>query len=154
GGGGGGGSPTLELITVQGVGTPLWQNINGTPTPPPVCPDGVFINATITFTFNGAVTASSLPQNGVAQGSVNIFIAASGQPALGEFTVVDDPTQPAGNNRRVLFTPTPPGNPNAQCASGLAPVATYQITVPKSGASPQVVIVDGSGITNDAQTCF
>src|SRR5262245_42080993 len=87
GGGGGGGSggqvsSVINLITVPGVGPPLWQNVNGNPTPPPVCPDGVFVNATITFTFGGSVNPLTLPNNGVAQGSVNIFIASTGVPAL------------------------------------------------------------------------
>jgi hypothetical protein len=132
----------------------LWQNISGTPTPAPVCPAGVFINSIITFTFGGAVSPSSLPQGGVAIGSINIFVASSGQAALGSFSVQDDPTLPAGNQRRVLFAPTPPGNPNAQCASGLAAGANYQITVPKGGSSPQVLVVDGAPLANDATTCF
>jgi hypothetical protein len=159
GGGGGGGSGAgsnsmILLITAQGITTPLWQNVNGTPTPPPVCPDGVFINSTIVFTFGGAVDPASLPQTGVAVGSINIVVVNTGQAALGTFTVADDPLQQAGNHRRVIFSPTPPGNPNSQCASGLASLATYQISVPRGGNSPQVVVVDQSPIANDATTCF
>jgi len=153
-GGGGGGESVLLLITAQGVTTPLWQNVNGTPTSPPVCPDGVFVNSTVTFTFAGAVAPSSLPQNGVAIGSINIVVASTGQGALGTFTVVDEPGLPAGNNRRVLFSPTPPGNPNAQCASGLFASQIYQISIPQGGSSPQVLVIDGQPIENSATTCF
>jgi hypothetical protein len=154
GGGTGGGDSVLLTITAQGVATPLWQNINGIPTTPPVCPDGVFVNSTITFTFGAAVTASSLPQGGTAIGSINIVVASTGQPALGSFTVVDEPGLPAGNQRRVLFSPTPPGNPNAQCSSGLFATQVYQISMPAGGASPQVVQVGGAPVLNSATTCF
>jgi len=171
-GGGGGSSGTttvpnsLTEIRVQGVTTPLWQNVSGTPTSPPVCPTGVFLNASITFTFNGAVSQASLPPlGGLAQGSVNISTTNGGTTSIaqGSFTVVDDPTLPAGNNRRVIFTPTLPASATNPCESGytagvgtpvVAGGATFSIFVPKAGNSTQIIVVDNQPLSTEAVTCF
>ncbi len=172
GGGGGSSSGTITVpnslieIRVQGVTTPLWQNVAGTPTSPPVCPTGVFLNASLTFTFNGAVDQGSLPGAGsLAQGPINITTtnAQTTSVAQGSFTVVDDPTLPAGNNRRVLFTPVLPSSAANPCESGftagasapaIAAGATFTVFVPKSGNSPQTVTIAGQGLSNEAVTCF
>ncbi len=165
GGGGGGGdsapaAASISQISVQGVGTPIWTAVNASPTPPPVCPTGVAVNSTIIFDFAGSVDAGSLPQTGTAIGSINITtVTSSGGnnitvPAVGAFSVVDDPTLPVGNRRRVTFTPTPPASPAAPCVAGMTSVSTYQISIPRGGTSQNVLVVNGQSIANEAITCF
>src|SRR5262245_20621040 len=87
GGGGGGGSPTLLLITAEGASGPVWDSTNGLP---PACPDRVFVNGRIIFTFDGPVDPLSLPHNGFASGSINVALYPTGNsPATGSFTVED-----------------------------------------------------------------
>ncbi len=160
GGGGGGdglsGSALLVSISATGTGVPLWQFVNGNPTPAPACPTSVPLNTVINFTFAGAVNPASLPASGVALGSININAVVGGvsTPAIGSFAVVDDPSLPAGNQRRVRFVPSLPNNPGDPAFSGLLGNATYTIFVPRGGGTGPVLVVDGGPLQVDATTCF
>jgi hypothetical protein len=154
GGGGGGGAGTLLLITADGAAQPLWQNVGGVPTVPGVCPNGVFLNATLTFTFNGPVDPASLPAPGPATGSINITSTSTGLPAQGTFTVEDDPALPAGNNRRVVFRPSLLNGASTLCGLGLGQADVFQVGLPAGSGWPQVVVVHGGRIQMPASTCF
>jgi hypothetical protein len=154
GGGGGGGGGALILITAEGASAPLWELVNGAPSVPASCPVGVFINGRITFTFDGAVDPASLPVSAFAIGSITIVSEVTNIPALGTFAIQDDPAFPAGNNRRVVFTPQLPSTPGSQCAAGVQSFQNYAISVPFGTTSPQVIVVDGERIETGATTCF
>ena len=153
GGGGGGGGGALILITADGASQALWTLVNGVPTVPASCPTGVFINGRITFTFDGAVDPASIPVGPNALGSLNVVSELTSVPAFGTFTVEDDPAFPAGNHRRVVFTPALPANPNSPCSAGVEGFQNYQVVVP-FGASVQIIVVDGEPIGAGAVTCF
>jgi|GEM_PF-4594342 len=160
GGGGGGAAPSsnqLMRIEAAGISSPLWQNVAGTPVLPPGCISPVFLNSTVVFTFGNAVNPASLPQAGVAIGSINIMTVPAGgvpTPALGTFSVQDDPSLPAGNNRRVLFLPSAPTDPNNPTASGFMTNSQYSITVPSGSSGGQCVTLGGMALANSASTCF
>jgi len=159
GGGGGSGldeSPVLLRISMQGVSTPLWQNVNGTPTPAPACPTNVPLNGKIIFTFGGPVDPTSIPSSGQADGSIIISatIGAQTTVALGSFNVVDEPGLPPGNMRRVEFQPSLPNSPSNPTQAGLTQGVQYTVFVPRGGSTTQVVRVAGQDLTNEALTCF
>jgi hypothetical protein len=153
GDGGSGGGGRLVLITADGATGELWALVGGVPSVPPVCPGAVFVNARITFTFDGPVDEASIPGGPLALGSLNVVTTPGGIPAEGTFDVEDDPAFPAGNRRRVVFSPALPGNPSSPCAGGLGGSQSWQITVP-SGGSQNVVVVGGEPIQAGAVTCF
>lgn len=157
GAGGGLGSNSVILqISAQGISTPLWQNVSGTPTPAPACPVNVPLNAKIFFTFGGPVEPTSLPAAGQADGSIIISTTngAVTTVAQGSFNVEDEPGLPVGNMRRVVFQPTLPSSPSNPTQSGLTQGAQYNIFVPRAGGTGQVVNVGGQGVINEALTCF
>ena len=78
----------------------------------------------------------------------------SNVPALGTFSVQDDPAFPAGNNRRVVFTPAMPSTPGAGCTAGVQSFQNYAVSVPFGTTSPSVIVVDGERIVTGATTCF
>jgi hypothetical protein len=151
-GGGGGSGGALILITADGATGPLWELVGGVPSVPPVCPSGVFVNARITFTFDGPVEPTSVP-GVIASGSISIVSATTSVPAQGTFTVEDDPAFPAGNHRRVVFVPALPGDPGSRCVAGVVPLQSYQISIP-AGPGGGVLVVGGLPITSAAATCF
>jgi Bacterial Ig-like domain len=153
-GGGGDGGGRLILITADGATEPLWELVNGVPTVPPACPTGVYVNARITFTFDGPVDPASVPVFPFAAGSLTIATEITGIPAQGTFTVEDDPAFPAGNRRRVVFNPALPSIPGMPCATGIAPLETYEVSVPFGTGAGMVIVVDGEPITAGALTCF
>lgn len=152
-GGGEGGGNALLLITADGATGPLWELIGGVPSVPPVCPAGVFVNARITFTFDGPVEETSVP-GAIAFGSINIASAITSVPAQGTFTVQDDPAFPAGNHRRVVFAPALPGDPGSRCVAGVVPLQNYQISIPAAPGGGSVLVVGGAPIASGAATCF
>ena len=153
GGGGTGGTATLLSITAQGAGAGLWQWVAGNPSTPPVCPASVYVNGEIVFTFDGAVSPSTVPNFGFASGTINITATVSGFVAAGTFIVQDDPGFPAGNQRRVVFKPNLPTSATAACTAGLEAGQNYQIFVPGGGGA-NVVNVAGASLTNSATACF
>jgi Bacterial Ig-like domain len=154
GGGGDDGGGALVLIAADGASTAIWALVNGVPTVPTSCPVGVFINGRVTFTFDGPVDPASIPQGPNALGSLNIVGEVTGLPAQGVFTVEDDPGFPAGNHRRVVFTPTLPSDPTSPCSAGFEGFQNYQITVPFGAGSPFVVSVGGEPLQAGATSCF
>jgi hypothetical protein len=147
-------SAMIVRITAEGAAVALWENSPSGPITPPVCQAGVFLNGAITFTFDGPVSPSSVPQNGVATGSINIVGMASSIPAQGSFAVEDDPAGAAGNRRRVVFRPALPSTSSFPCGSGFLAQQQYEILVPEGGVSPQVVVVSGTALRNSAIACF
>ncbi len=151
------GSNVLMRIEAAGISTPLWQNIAGTPVLPPGCISPVYLNSTIVFTFGDGVNPASLPQAGVASGSINIMTVPAGgapTPALGTFAVQDDPSLPTGNNRRVLFLPSAPTDPNNPTVAGFLTNSQYSITVPSGASGGQSVTFGGVSLSNSGSTCF
>ena len=113
----------LLSITTAGSAVPLWQTVNGVPVPNPACAPNLPLNSVLTFNFGGAVDPTSLPSGGQAIGSINITAVqnpggagATTVAALGNFSVVDDPTLPAmsasgGSRRSCPATPPTPRPP-------------------------------------------
>ena len=167
GGGGGGGNSDgaatlvsiVASISSSGNSTlvPLWTGTGTSGTTPTNTPGPVYLNAAIIFTFGGAVSPASLPQGGLATGSINISTSdgMTTTPASGSFSVEDDPTLPPGNMRRVVFLPTPPTDPAAPAqTAGFAGATTYTVFVPRADQGTQVVGVAGGGLSTEALASF
>ena len=146
------GPNALLRINAAGIPAPLWEYSTGAS---PGCVSPVALNATLIFLFSGPVDASTLPQSGIALGSINVTtIAAQVTPAQGTFTVQDDPSLPAGNLRRVLFLPTPPTDPNNPTVAGFLTNSNYSIQLFGGGGAGQSVVVGGAPLASSASTCF
>ena len=151
GNGGGGGpqpSPLLVEIAADGVPGALWAFPGITP---PGCGSGVPLNGRITFTFNGKVDAASVPGPGPADGAVRVSLPGGVAPAVGSFAIEDDPALTPGNGRRLVFTPSPPANPNS---GGYITPATYQIEVKGAGSPGPLITIGGTPLAAGALTCF
>ncbi len=149
---------SIIKISIVGTNTPLWVAPGGAPTDPQTCQTGIALNAPIAFDFDGTVDPNHVPQSGLALGSISIttvdVTTQTSVAAIGQFLVQDDPTMPAGNNRRVTFVPSSPATIGQLCGAGLYSNATYQIFVPQGGNSPDVLFIDAKPISNFALACF
>ncbi|HGY91388.1 MAG TPA: hypothetical protein ENK43_09470 [Planctomycetes bacterium] len=147
GGGGGGGGGSVEEITVQGVGAPIYTNGQA---PQPVCPQGAFLNARVSIKFSGPVDPSSLPPDGPAQaGSIQIVNTTTNAGAMGVFSV--DAMDPS----IVHFTALPPSDPAQGCNAGMVPNAVYTVFVPdQTSGVAQVIQVGGAPVSQAVTTCF
>jgi hypothetical protein len=165
GGGGGGGDGAPLVVGIRVLNVPvgggnivdleLWNSSTGSTSPNPVT--GIPLNATIEIECAGVVDTASLPDTGIALGSINITTsnAQVTVPAFGTFAVSDAPNLPPGNRRIISFLPTPPTDPsNPAATAGFSGNLQYTIFIPRAGISPQVLNIAGSPVQNDAQTAF
>lgn len=144
------GPNSLLRIEAAGIPAPLWEYGTG---PSAGCAAPVALNATLVFTFSGPVSASSLPQAGIALGSINV-ITGSTVPAQGTFFVQDDPSVAPGNLRRVLFVPTPPTDPNNPTVAGFLTNSNYSVQVFGGASAGSSVQVSGLPLAASASSCF
>lgn len=149
-------TPEPLLINLTGGSAPLWTNNGGTTGTPGACVTGAFLNNELTLHFGGSVDPASLPSAGPASGSINIFtsgaLPGSVVPAVGVFTVRDDPRLPTPNGRIVAFLPQLPNGPGCTGA-GLIPDSVYTVFVPGQGQG-QVLTVGSQPLATGAFTCF
>jgi hypothetical protein len=147
GGGGGGvvgigpGTPTLSSIAADPGGVLLWDATNLAPAAPPV----LKLNSVLVFNFGGEL-------NPGAPGALTSTLLRdpSGGVPFGSFSVQDDPTLPAGNRRRLVFTPVFLGPTAAvPCASPYVAGATYTINLPAGAFG-----VAGEPLQNGAAASF
>lgn len=150
GGGGAGDTPTALRVEATGQPAPLWQ---GSPIAPPLCAATLGQNTELIFTFAGAVDPSSLPQSGMADGSIDIR-TTSNVPAVGTFRVRDDPSGAAGNQRQVVFTPDLPQTPGQVGTAGYLGPETYVVLVHGAGGAGPQLLVGGMPLVTEILTCF
>ena len=162
GGGGGDGDPLIVAIRLLNVPTAngfetleLWSSSSsaGPPNPPAEIP----LNVAVEMEFAGNVDQGSVPQSGIALGTINITTTDGTitTPAAGSFGVSDLPSLPPGNGRLVTFLPTPPTDPlNPATTAGLGGAIPYTIFIPRAGNSTQVLTVAGESLTNEAVAAF
>ena len=145
------GTPILLTITAEPGGAAIW-NWNGGAPIVPVLPPTVSLNASIVFTFDGAVSAgpsavflTSLTPGGIGAPPPGPL------PVAGSFTIENSADLPAGNRRRLVFRPTFGALlGSASCnAGGFPPSSTVFIDV-LAGS----VDVAGALLANQAQAPF
>lgn len=125
-------------------GGEIWTFNAGSPVLTPAT--GAKLNARVVFTCDGAVAVGA-PGAGAA--------LISGLPS-GVYATEDDPAFPAGNRRRLVFTPNVDYSaPPSACAAGFAAGAGYSVEVPigRFGVAGRPLTNAATGVTFSVAGC-
>lgn len=138
-------SSAAELLSIAlEPGGDIWSFNGGNPLLTPAA--SAKINGRVVFTCDGAVAVGA-PGAGVA--------LISGVPS-GVYATEDDPAFPAGNRRRLVFTPSVDysAQPSA-CAAGFAAGGSYSVEVPlgRFGVAGRPLANAATGVTFSVAAC-